>query len=100
MSVGRMEPSLRIAASSQRRTPVAPPRDLDVGVIYTGERDLMSPLLSTMKASAGGLRYRLLLVDNASGDGVEPWRSTIADTAVLKNSQRLNYAANMNRIVA
>ena len=46
-------------------------RDLDVGVIYTGERELMGPLLSTMKASAARLRYRLLLVDNATPDGVE-----------------------------
>ena len=100
MSVGRMEPSLRISEASQRRAPTVPLRDLDVGVIYTGERDLMAPLLSTMRASAGGLRYRLLLVDNASGDGVEPWRKTIPDTAVLKNDNRLSYAANMNRIVA
>jgi len=74
--------------------------DLDVGVIYSGERDLMCPLLSTMKASATGLRYRLLLVDNASGDGVEPWRRTIPETTVLENDKRLTYAANMNRIVA
>jgi GT2 family glycosyltransferase len=91
---------LRIAESSRRRAPLALPRDLDVGVIYTGERDLMSPLLATMKASTGNLRYRLLLVDNASDDGVEPWRKTIPDTAVLDNDRRLSYAANMNRIVA
>ena len=76
------------------------PRDLDVGVIYTGERDLMGPLLSTMKASAAGLDYRLLLVDNPSPDGIEPWRQIIPETTVLGNSERLNYAANMNRILA
>ena len=43
------------------------PRDLDVGVIYTGERDLMGRLLATMKASAPGLNYRLILVDNGIG---------------------------------
>ena len=75
-------------------------RDLDVGIIYTGERDLMAPLLSTMKASTGGLRYRLLLVDNFSRDGVETWRNTIPETDVLTNDKRLSYAANMNRIVA
>jgi hypothetical protein len=77
-----------------------PPRDLDIGVIYSGERDLMGPLLSTMKASAPGLNYRLVLVDNNSRDGVEPWRKTIPETTVLKNAKRLHYAANMNRILA
>ena len=71
-----------------------------MGVIYTGERDLMGPLLSTMKASAPGLDYRLILVDNHSPDGVEPWRQIIPETKVLKNTERLHYAANMNRILA
>jgi len=86
-------PSLALQACS-------PPHDLEVGIIYSGERDLMGPLLSTMRATAAGLSYRLILVDNASDDGVETWRRTIPDTMVLKNSERLNYAANMNRIVA
>jgi N-acetylglucosaminyl-diphospho-decaprenol L-rhamnosyltransferase len=87
--------------SAQRsgQTPAAL-RDLDVGVIYSGERELMCPLLSTMKASAAGLRWRLLLVDNASCDGVGPWRRAIPETTVLENDSRLTYAANMNRIVA
>ncbi len=75
-------------------------RDLDVGVIYTGERPLMGPLLSTLKASAPGLDYRLILVDNQSPDGVEPWREIVPNTKVVRNAERLNYAANMNRILA
>jgi GT2 family glycosyltransferase len=74
--------------------------DLDVGVVYTGERDLMGPLLSTMKASAPGLNYRLLLIDNHSRDGVDAWRQIIPQTTVLKNGERLPYAVNLNRIVA
>jgi GT2 family glycosyltransferase len=76
------------------------PRSLDIGVIYSGERELMGPLLSTMKASAPGLDYRLILVDNHSHDGIEPWRQIIPQTKVLKNAERLHYAANMNRIMA
>ena len=60
----------------------------------------MGPLLSTMKASAPGLNYRLILVDNHSPDGIEPWRQIIPETKVLKNTERLHYAANMNRILA
>ena len=47
----------------------------------------MGPLLSTMKASAPGLNYRLILVDNHSHDGVEPWRQIIPETKVLKNTR-------------
>ena len=75
-------------------------RDVDIGVIYSGERDLMGPLLSTMRASVPGVSHRLILIDNASADGVEPWRQIIPDTKVLKNAERMNYAANMNRILA
>ena len=73
--------------------------DLDIGVIYTHERDLMPRLLGTMSASGKGLRMRLMLVDNASADGVEPWRRHFCDTQVLHNARRLSYAANLNRII-
>jgi N-acetylglucosaminyl-diphospho-decaprenol L-rhamnosyltransferase len=90
------------APISQHSSAAAAPvrRDLDVGVIYTGERDLMGPLLSTMKASAPGLHYRLILVDNHSHDSMEPWRRLSPETLVLKNAERLHYAANLNRILA
>ena len=60
----------------------------------------MGPLLATMKASAPGLNYRLILVDNHSHDGIESWRRIIPETKLLKNTERLHYAANMNRILA
>ena len=88
------------AVARNIRTTARPlPCDLDVGVIYSGERNLMGPLLSTMKASAPGLNYRLILVDNHSCDGIEPWRQIVPETKVLKNSERLHYAANLNRIL-
>jgi len=77
-----------------------PTSDLEVGVIYTNEHRLMGPLLSTMNSSGPGIRFRLLLVDNASDHGVEPWRSIVADTHILRNNERLNYAANINRILS
>ncbi len=60
--------------------------DLDIGVIYTHERELMPRLLGTMAASGQGLRMRLILVDNDSTDGVEPWRGYFAETAGGKSS--------------
>jgi N-acetylglucosaminyl-diphospho-decaprenol L-rhamnosyltransferase len=74
--------------------------DLDVGVIYTHERALIGPLVSSLSRSGDGIRVRLLLVDNHSADGVEPWRRLAPDTVVLRNTQRLGYAANLNRILA
>ena len=63
--------------------------DLDIGVVYTGERELMPRLLSTMSASGEGLQMRLVLVDNASPDGVEPWLEYFPQTLVLRNDRRL-----------
>jgi N-acetylglucosaminyl-diphospho-decaprenol L-rhamnosyltransferase len=75
--------------------------DLDIGVIYTHERDLMPRLLTTMSASGNGLRMRLILVDNASAHGVDAWRGCFPETLVLHNPRRVaSYAANLNRIVA
>jgi N-acetylglucosaminyl-diphospho-decaprenol L-rhamnosyltransferase len=75
------------------------PSDLDIGVIYTHERELMPRLLGTMRASCDGLSARLILIDNASGDGIGPWRRYFAETRVLTNARRLSYAANLNRIL-
>jgi GT2 family glycosyltransferase len=75
------------------------PFDLDIGVIYTHERELMPRLLATTVVSGDGLRMRLILVDNASADGVEQWCRHLRNTKVLRNPRRLSYAANLNRIL-
>jgi len=73
--------------------------DLDIGVIYTHEREFMPRLLTTMSASGEGQRMRLLLIDNASEDDLKPWLAYFDETRVLRNNRRLSYAANMNRIL-
>ena len=70
-----------------------------MGVIYTHEQDLMPRLLLTLAASGDGLAMRLVLVDNASAEGVEPFRRAFAHTRVVHNPGRLPYAANLNRIL-
>jgi N-acetylglucosaminyl-diphospho-decaprenol L-rhamnosyltransferase len=78
--------------------PLPQPRpDLDIGVVFTHERDLMPALLSTLKASGNGLRTRLILVDNYSQGGAEDYRQAFADTLIVPNTRRLHYAANLNR---
>lgn len=73
--------------------------DLDLGVIYTYERDLMPPLLSSLAASGDGLRMRLMLIDNVSDDGADEYRKFFPDTVVQRNEKRLFYGANLNRII-
>jgi len=81
---------------------IAMPRprpDLDIGVVYTHERDLMPQLLTTLNASGNGLKMRLILVNNASDDGIESYREYFRDTLILTNERRLHYAANLNRVL-
>jgi len=73
--------------------------DVDIGVIYTHERAFMPRLLSSLRESGGGLKMRLILVDNASRDGVEPWANYFARTRLLHNRKRLRYSPNLNRIL-
>lgn len=73
--------------------------DVDIGFIYTHERHLMEPLVSSLAQSGRGISMRLILVDNASTDGVDPWRHTIPETRIVRNERRLGYAANLNRIL-
>lgn len=73
--------------------------DIDIGVIYTHERQFMTPLVSTLGRSGDGVGMRLILIDNASTTGIEEWRSTVPETLVLRNDCRLGYAANLNRIL-
>ncbi len=74
--------------------------DLDVGVIYTGERDFMPPLVKSVAGSGDGLAMRLILVDNASPDGAQQWTGLAPQVKVVANDRRYGYAANLNRILA
>jgi N-acetylglucosaminyl-diphospho-decaprenol L-rhamnosyltransferase len=98
--VAAQSPCADLPSSQSPSRPVSDPPDLDIGVIYTHERDWMPRLLKTMAASGNGLRMRLILVDNASSDGAAPWRGFVPDTLVLRNETRqASYAVNLNRIL-
>jgi GT2 family glycosyltransferase len=73
---------------------------LDVGVIYSGERHYLAPLLASLEGAAEALRFRLLLLDNASAGDTAEWEALIRPTTVLRNPRRLGYAANLNRLLA
>ncbi len=75
------------------------PSSLDIGVVYTHEREMMPHLLETMAASGQGLYPRLILIDNNSAEGVEPWCKYFPETRIVRNLRRMPYAANLNRIL-
>lgn len=75
------------------------PPDLDVGVIYTGERHWLLPLLESAAGSADGIVPRLVLVDNASGEDLSDFLGFFPETRVVTNVSRLTYAENLNRII-
>ncbi len=78
----------------------APRPEVEVGIIYTGERHYMTPLIDSLAASDGTEGIGLILVDNQSADGTGDWEGTFPDTKVIHNRQRLGYADNLNRILA
>jgi len=88
--------SIEVAPLAPVRAAVA---DLDVGVVYTHERQFMPRLLETMTHAAGDLRVRPILVDNASAEGCRDWQGYFPRTTVLKNAARLGYGANLNRVL-
>jgi len=73
--------------------------EVEVGMIYTGERHFMTPLIASLAASDGTENVGLILVDNRSVDGTGDWEQTFPATQVIHNEQRLGYAENLNRIL-
>jgi dTDP-4-dehydrorhamnose reductase/GT2 family glycosyltransferase len=94
----RQEPAPAAAPACRARSS-AKTADLDIGVIYTHEREWMTRLVPSLARSGDDLRLRLILVDNASADGTGSWESHVAQTTVLRNHERLGYAPNLNRIL-
>jgi len=93
-------PALNFIPRRRARPPeAAMPYDLDVGLIYTYEDAWMMPVVRSLARSGPGLRMRLLLVDNASERGVEPWMHEFPASLAIRNESRLGYAANLNRIL-
>lgn len=84
---------------------VEPSRDrpetsgVDIGIIYTHEDQYMPRLLSSLHEACGQKNTRLILVDNDSTGGVAPWMKYFDNTTVLRNTSRLHYSANLNRIL-
>ena len=95
ITVNRSSEAGRTVALSQESHPM----DLDIGVIYTHEREFIPPLLKSLADSGPGLRMRLWLIDNRSDDGAEQWVSLFPLARILHNPRRLNYAENLNRVL-
>lgn len=81
------------------RKPLANTLDLDIGVIYTHEREFMRPLLESMETAREGIAARVVLVDNASADGAAQWTGLVERSTIVRNERRLGYAENLNRVL-
>lgn len=75
------------------------PQDIEVGIIYSGERHLMTPLVSSLADSDGRDRLGVILVDNHSPDGIGSWQTEFPHIKVVHNDEQLGYADNLNRIL-
>ncbi len=73
--------------------------NVEVGIVYTGERHYMSPLIQSLVESDGRDEIGVVLVDNQADDGTTEWENEFAATKVIHNTQRLGYAENLNRIL-
>ncbi|MFQ5730656.1 MAG: glycosyltransferase family 2 protein [Planctomycetaceae bacterium] len=89
----------RIAATA-RRNAVSRAPDVDVGIIYTYERQFLDLLVGSLAHSADVAFPRLILVDNASDEGVSEWEGVFARTKVIRNERRIGYGPNLNRILS
>lgn len=88
----------RIAATNRcNSAPRAP--DVDVGIIYTYERQFLDLLIGSLAHSADVVFPRLILVDNASDDGVTDWEGAFPRMRVIRNERRMGYGPNLNRIL-
>lgn len=90
----------REATTELPATSVPQIADLDVGVIYSGERHFLVPLLQSMSQATGDISARLIAIDNASRDGLAGSLTWPLRTTVLYNAVPMSYAANLNRILS
>lgn len=88
----------RQAMTASRGASLANP-DVEVGIVYTHERQWMNRLLTSLETASRGVAMRLILIDNHSSEGVDSWLGHVPQTMVLRNPRRLGYAANLNRIL-
>ncbi len=74
---------------------------VDVGIIFTYERDFLVPLLKSLPRACGNTPSRLILIDNNSGADMAEFTAMAhpVPVKVVKNPSRLNYSKNLNVIL-
>lgn len=75
--------------------------DLSVLVVTYHSRDHILACVRSVAAARGALRVEIVVVDNASNDGIAEYLGTEApDVRVLRNSDNVGYARAVNRGLA
>jgi GT2 family glycosyltransferase len=72
--------------------------DVSISIVASNEKDVLNKCLHSIKNTVkGGLKYELIVVENASTDGTwEMLRSEFPDVAVIRNDTRKSFCQNHN----
>lgn len=72
--------------------------DLSIVLVYYRARDHLRACLPSLPDACEGLTYEVIVVDNASGDGMAAEiRQTAPDVRLLENSENVGFARGVNR---
>ncbi len=75
--------------------------DLSIILVSWNTRELSAQCLAAIPASAEGLTYEVIVVDNASSDGsVEMIKHNFANTRLIANSENIGFARANNQAIA
>ncbi len=75
--------------------------DIDVGVVTYATRDLTVEALGRLLSSTPDVRLRILVHDNASGDGTAAAvAAAVPEAEVEAGDENLGFAGGMNRLIA
>ncbi len=72
--------------------------DLSLVLVYYKAREHLRACLPSLPAACAGLSYEVIVVDNASGDGMaDELRREFPSVQVLENSENMGFACGVNR---
>jgi len=75
--------------------------DVSVVIVSFNTRDLLRECLNTLAAEAGGVRYEVIVVDNASADGtVEMIVAEFPEVQVVQNATNVGFSPANNQGIA
>jgi N-acetylglucosaminyl-diphospho-decaprenol L-rhamnosyltransferase len=72
------------------------PLDLSISIVSTNERRYIEPMLPTLYQSVRDITFEVVLIDNASTDGLVELAKLYDKLQIIRNDKRLSFCANHN----